>query len=401
MLGTSRTASQRSNRLQMKTLFLARSLDGGGAERQLVTLAVGLRQRGHEVAIAAFYSGGELETQARNAGVAIVALGKRGRWDVVGFAWRLIKTLRAARPDILHGYLATANLLAVLARPFLPGTRTVLGIRASNMALDRYDWLMRLIDRLEALLASPAELVIANSEAGRDHALVRGLPDGKIVVVPNGIDTQLFRPDPTVRARGRADLGIGSEARLIGLVARLDPMKDHPTFLQAVAEFLKSGGRARFVCVGDGPRDYRETLHSLGRELGIESNLLWAGARNDMPSVYNALDVLTLTSAFGEGFPNVLGEAMACGVPSVATDVGDVKRVLGEAGIVVPPGDPGALARAWVTMLQRIETDNDRLGQETRRRIVTHFSAETMVARTEALLAGLLDQGRTGRVDVN
>ncbi len=375
----------------MKILFLARSLDGGGAERQLITLAVGLRERGHEVDIAVFYSGGDLGARAREAGVNILPLGKRGRWDVAGFAWRLLKTLRAARPDILHGYLATANLFAVLARPFLPGTRTVLGIRASDMALGHYDWLMRLIDRLEALLASPADLVIANSEAGRDHALVRGLPDGKIVVVPNGIDSQFFRPDPPAGARLRADLGIGSEARLIGLVARLDPMKDHPTFLQAVAEFVKCGGAARFICVGDGPRAYRETLETLARELGIEANLSWAGARDDMPSVYNALDVLTLTSAFGEGFPNVLGEAMACGVPCVATDVGDVKRVLGEAGIVVPPGDPRALARAWVTMLRRIESEDDMLGQETRRRIVTHFSAEAMVARTEALLAGLLD----------
>lgn len=401
MLGPSRPTSQRSGRFQMKILFLARSLDGGGAERQLVTLAVGLRERGHEVAIAAFYSGGALEAQASNTGVAILPLGKRGRWDVVGFAWRLIKTLRAARPDILHGYLATANLLAILARPFLPGTRTVLGIRASDMALGHYDWLMRLIGRLEALFASPAELVIANSEAGRDHAVARGFPGDKMAVVPNGIDTQFFRPDPPAGARLRADLGIGSEVRLIGLVARLDPMKDHPTFLQAVAEFLKSGGRARFICVGDGPRAYRETLQTLGRELGIEANLSWAGARDDMPSVYNALDVLTLTSAFGEGFPNVLGEAMACGVPCVATDVGDVKRVLGEAGMVVPPGDPEALARAWVTMLRRFETKDDMLGQETRRRIVTHFSAEAMVTRTEALLAGLLDRGRTGREDVN
>ncbi len=375
----------------MKILFLARSLDGGGAERQLVTLAVGLRERGHEVSIAAFYSGGELETQARNAGVAILSLGKRGRWDVVGFAWRLLKTLRAARPDILHGYLATANLFAVLARPFLPGTRTVLGIRASDMALGHYDWLMRLIGRLEALFASPADLVIANSEAGRDHAVARGFPGDKMAVVPNGIDTQLFRPDPAAGARSRADLGVGDEARLIGLVARLDPMKDHPTFLQAVTEFLKRGGRARFVCVGDGPRAYRETLQTLGRELGIDANLSWAGARDDMPSVYNALDVLTLTSAFGEGFPNVLGEAMACGVPCVATDVGDVKRVLGEAGIVVSPGDPGALARAWVAMLRRFETEDDTSSQETRRRIVTHFSAEAMVTRTEALLTGLLD----------
>ncbi|MCH8096594.1 MAG: glycosyltransferase [Proteobacteria bacterium] len=385
----------------MKIMFLARSLDGGGAERQLVTLAVGLRKRGHEVAIAVFYPGGEFETQARNAGVAILPLGKRGRWDVVGFAWRLLKTLRAARPDILHGYLATANLLAVLARPFLPKTRTVLGIRASNMALDRYDWLMRLIGRLEALFASPADLVIANSEAGRDHAVARGFPGDKMAVVPNGIDTQFFRPDPAASPRLRADLGIGSEGRLIGLVARLDPMKDHPTFLRAVAEFLESGGRARFICVGDGPRAYRESLQTLGRELGIDANLSWAGSRDDMPSVYNALDVLTLTSAFGEGFPNVLGEAMACGVPCVATDVGDVKRVLGEAGIVVAPGDPGALARAWVTILRRFETEDGTLGQETRRRIVTHFSAETMVARTEALLGGLLDQARTGPKDVN
>ena len=374
----------------MKIVFLARSLDYGGAERQLVTLAVGLREKGHEVSIAVFYSGGELEIQARDAGVAILPLGKRGRWDVAGFAWRLLKTLRAARPDILHGYLATANLLAVLARPFSSGTKTVFGIRASNMELDHYNWLMRLIDRLEALGASTADLVIVNSEAGRDHALTRGFPVAKLVVVANGIDTQLFRLDPPARARVRSDLGVGNEERLIGLVARLDPMKDHPTFLNAAAGFLKSGGAVRFVCVGDGPRDYRETLQSLSRALGTEANLLWTGEWDDMPALYNALDLLTLTSAFGEGFSNVLGEAMACGVPCVATDVGDAKQVLGEAGIVVPPRDPEALTRAWESMLRRIETEGDTLGVETRRQIVTQFSAGKMVARSEHYLFTLI-----------
>ena len=374
----------------MKIVFLARSLDYGGAERQLVTLAAGLRERGHEVSIAVFYSGGNLEARARDAGVAILSLGKRGRWDVAGFAWRFLKTLRALRPDILHGYLATADLLAVLARPFLPGTKTVLGIRASNMELRHYDWLARLIDRLEALNASPADLVIANSEAGRAHALLRGFPDGKMVVVPNGIDTQLFGPDPLTRARVRADLGVGNEKRLIGLVARLDPMKDHPTFLNAAAQFLKSGGAARFVCVGDGPRDYREALHSLARELGLEATLLWVGARDDTPALYNALDLLTLTSAFGEGFPNVLGEAMACGVPCVATDVGDAKRILGEAGTIVPPRDPAALAAAWRATLNRLAQEGEALRVQARQRIVTQFSAEAMVAQSERYLLALV-----------
>jgi len=369
----------------MKILFLTRSLNCGGAERQLVLLARGLHQRGHDVAVALFYSGGPLEADLKEASVRMISLNKRGRWDVFGFLTRLVRTVLYERPNVLHSYIG--NLVTVAVKPFLPSMRIVWGIRCSYMDFSRYDWLLRASYALSCRLSRSADIIIANSHAGRRSHVADGYPADRTVVIPNGIDTARFCPNPEARERIRARWGVGRDESLIGLVGRLDPQKDHETFLQAAVLLLQDRNHVRFVCVGDGPSAYRTVLQDRAHALGLSDRIMWVGMQSQVADVYNALDLLVNSSSYGEGFANVLGEAMACGVPCVATDVGDSGLVIGDAGQLVPPKDPAALK----TAMQRVLDCKPRAA-EIRRRIVEHFSLENLVLATERALLVLCHQ---------
>lgn len=368
----------------MKILFLLRTLNRGGAERQLVLLARGLRQRGHEVAVAVFYPGGPLEAELRESKVPVISLGKRGRWDVLGFLTRLVRTVLHERPDVLHSYIS--NLVTVFVQPFLPSMKIVWGVRSSYMDFSRYDWLFRASYGVACRLSRSADLIIANSHAGRQCHVAGGYPEEKMVVVPNGIDTNRFFPNSDAGGRIRAEWGVPREEELIGLVGRLDPMKDHETFFQAALLLLQARRTVRFVCVGDGPSKYRTLLQDRARSLGLSNHILWVGMRSDVADVYNALDLL-VNCSYGEGFSNVIGEAMACGIPCVVTDVGDSGLVIGELGELVATKDPVALKRGMQRLL-----DCKPGAAEIRRRIVDHFSLENLVLTTERTLFTLCHQ---------
>lgn len=364
-------------------LFLTRSLDRGGAERQLVVLAKGLARRGHGVAVAVFFGGGVYETELVEAGVRVISLGKRSRWDVLPFLIRLVRFLRKECPAVMHSYLGVPNILATVLKPLLLGTRIVWGVRASNVDLSRYDWLSRLAYALERRLARFADRIIANSQAGKRYAVENGFPEDKIVVIPNGINTEYFRFDPEGRQQVRSEWGLGENKVLIGLVARLDPMKDHPTFLEAASHITRGRHDVRFVCVGEGSADYAEVIKEHAVALGLSGRLIWAGARDNMPAVFSALDIATSSSSFGEGFSNTIAEAMACGVPCVVTDVGDSAHIVGDTGGVVAPGDGSALAAAILNLTNLPREERQALGNAGRARIVSEFGLDRLVQRTE------------------
>lgn len=366
----------------MKILLLIRQLSAGGAERQVALLARGLAARGHAVTVVVFYGGGVLEADLASAAIRLIDLGKRGRWDNAGFLVRLVRTLRREQPDILYSFLTVANLLNGLFGGLIPRAKRVWGLRASNMDLARYDRLSQYTGHLESRLARYADLIIANSEAGREAAMSSGFPPARLRVVRNGIETERFRPDPAVRARVRADWRIGPEHRLVGLVGRLDPMKGHPDFIRAAARMRATHPDLRWVCVGEGPANYRQTLAALATSAGLDDMLSWAGNRPDMPAVYNALDLAVSASIYGEGVSNMLGEAMASGVPCVTTTVGDSAWVVGETGVVVPPGQPAALAAGIATQLERLTREGEALRRRARWRIETHLSVAALLDNT-------------------
>lgn len=379
--------------MPVKILFLIRSLYYGGAERQLILLAKGLRERGHDVVVTVFYSGGPLDMALGEAGVRVRSLNKRGRWEIFGFLVRLMRIMREEKPNIVHGYLYEPNLLTVILKPFFPPTKTVLGLRSSDRDLnqDWPDWLGRLSFKLNCWLSRFADAIISNSHVGRDYHLAHGYPPEKTVVISNGIDMKRFHADPVARRRIRLQWSVGDQQTLIGIVGRLAPMKDHPNFLRAAALLAHERNNIRFVCVGNGPADYRSMLQELAKGLGLSECLIWVEAQRDIPAVYNALDLLVSSSSHGEGFANVIGEAMACGVPCVVTNVGDSARIVGDRGEVVPPRDPLALKAAIESAL-----DHPRCSRaEIRQRISEMWSEDDLVLSTEGTLRALLHTSAT------
>jgi glycosyltransferase involved in cell wall biosynthesis len=382
------TTSDLPETTMTRILFLIRSLERGGAERQLIELLKGLDKTRFDVTLATFYSGGALRSETEVIpGIKVVSLAKGGRWDVGPFLFRLIRLARASRPHIIHGYLDVPNLLAVLAGG-VAGAKIVWGMRASNMDLSHYDWLSRLAFRLQCMAGRLADLIIANSTAGKIHGEACGLPSDRLVVIPNGIDTERFQPSFEAGLPLRRKWGSPGEGALIGLVARLDPTKDHQNFLRAASLVAAEHPTARFVCVGDGPSEYQRELEALGATLALSERLKWVGPRDDMRAVYNALDVAVLASS-SEGFPNVVGEAMACGVPCVVTDVGDAAWVVGESGVVVPPSEPEQLANGITRMLARPD-ERAALGASARERIIRHFSTDALITTTSQAFGALI-----------
>ena len=365
-------------------------LNYGGSERQFVALANGLQQHGHSVVAIVFYANGALEADLRGSGVTIRVLDKQGRWDVVRFAFHLARVLRQEQPRVLHGYAGVANIFAVMLKPFLPGVKIVWGVRASNVPLRLYGWLPPILGRLESALSRYADLIIANSFAGLRHSVSQGYPRRKMVVIPNGIDTNRFVPCAESRARLRQRWGVSTGEKLIGLVGRLDPMKDHHTFLNAAAILDRERSDVRFVCVGDGPAAYRRDLQETGTQLGLDGRLLWIPNQADMPTVYNGLDVLC-SSSVSEGFPNVIGEAMACGIPCVVTTAGDSAQILSQARFTVQAGDPRVLAERLDMLLNSPPAEVVRMAAAGRQRIVQEFSIAHLVQATEHTLASLLN----------
>lgn len=369
----------------MRVLLLTQNLAQGGSERQLVVLAKGLHEIGEDVAVGVFYSGGALEAELARTGVRIIDLKKSGRWDLAGFLWRTRRAVMQEEPDVLYGFLPVANLVAWLAAMFHPNMRLIWGVRATTVDTVDYGPITRLTYRLERWLSARPSLIIANSDAGRERHLRLGYPAEKMTVVHNGIDTDALRPDAEAGRRQREVWGIGPDEVLIGLVARLDPIKDHATFLRAAATSIGTQANLRFVCVGGGPARYQRELETLAGDLGIGDRLIWAGACHDMRAAYSALDIAVCASS-AEGFPNVVGEAMACGVPCVATDVGDCAAIIGDTGMIVTPGDPAALAAGWWSLLELERAGRDELGRRARLRIEETYGTRALVDHTLAAL---------------
>ena len=379
----------------VQLLFLIRSLNYGGAERQLVALAKGLWPRDQSLAIATFYSSGPLRKDLESAGVPVISLEKRSRWSTIRFFWRLIRLVRTSQPQILHGYLGTANILTVLLKPFCPETKIVWGVRASNMDLSRYGWLDRLLYWIECRLSRFADAIIVNSHAGLEYAVHHGFPRPKMVVIHNGIDVERFRPDEEARRWLREAWGVTGDLFLIGLVGRIDPMKGHETFLRAALDLSTERKNVRFVCIGDGSETYRKTLLVLGEQLGLTHVVIWLPTSDRAESIYNAFDIAT-SASHGEGFSNVIAEAMACGIPCVVTDVGDSKWIVGDTGFVVESSDPKALASAWRKMLDMGGTERGTQGQRARERVAKYFSLDRMIDETSRVLEGTAEGPHKG-----
>ncbi|HMK12335.1 MAG TPA: glycosyltransferase [Acidimicrobiales bacterium] len=364
-------------------LLVTRALGMGGTERQLAVLARGLARRGLSPAVVVFYDRPTpLRDELAAAGVPVISLGKRGRYDVIGFARRAVGFARRLRPEVVYGYLAGPSLVASLMGMAGASTRTVWGVRSTNLGPGDQHWWTRTVDWGQARLARWPDLVICNARSGRDDVIARGFPADRTVVVPNGVDLVRFHPDRGAREASRAQMGVPPEAVVVGIVGRIHPMKDHATFFAAMSRLRARVPALSIWCVGAATDDEHRSVLQLARAESVEDCTVVLPPQDRIERIYPALDLLVSSSSNSEGLSNVLLEARACGIPCVATRVGDAEEVLGPGGDLVPPRDPAALAVICFTALSRSASERNAQAEAARNDVVNRYSDEAMVEAT-------------------
>lgn len=360
----------------LKVLHLITSLERGGAQTMLVKLVQHCDRARIAPVVASLLDDGANVADLRAAGVPVFGLGM-GRGGISPAALlRLVRLVRAERPQILQTWLYHADLLGLAVSCVMPRLPLLWNLRCSEM--EDYPLRNRAVRRVLAWASPWPAAVLVNSEAGRRYHAALGYRPRRWELVENGFDIEIFRPDAQRRAAWRQRLGVNDTQPLVGMVARVDPMKDHATFLAAAAALVAAGSPAAFLLVGAGTETLTDSPALAGRLHAL-------GERGDVADLLPALDVMALPSAYGEGFPNAVGEAMACGVPCVASDVGDAAAIIGDTGAIVPPRDPRALASAIASLLSRGPAGLAQLGLAARQRILAHYSLSAVVAHYQRI----------------
>lgn len=394
---TSRSSSPETTGISLasprpiRITHLITGLNTGGAEMMLYKVLCQMNRDAFRAEVISMIEIGALGEKIAKLGIRVRTLHMRPGIPDPRALWRLVRILKEQRPDLMQTWMYHANLMGSIAAKLAQDIPIIWGIHHSNFdpkkSKRRTVWTMK----AAALLSSRIPRgVICCGEAPRRVHIQTGYDARKITVIPNGFDLVNFRPDPLARVSVRRELGIPAQAPVIGLVARFHPKKDHRTFVAAAGLLHQTKPDTYFVLCGDGIGPENQELSQWIQQAGISGRCKLLGVREDMPRLMAALDIVTSSSSYGEGFPIVLGEAMACGVPCVATDVGDSALIVGSAGRVVTAQQPHSLAQAWNEVLGLNQEQRSRLGREARQRIEQNFSLPVIVRRYENLYKELV-----------
>ena len=374
---------------QIRVTHVIAGLELGGAETMLCKLLGASDRERFAPAVISLSAPGRLAPRIAAMGVPVSALEMdRGRLQPRPLG-RLARRLATERPHIVHTWMYHADLLGGAMARATGGAKVIWGIRGSLDAT-----LSKRSSRMTARACRATarwlpHRVVSCSERLAEMHIELGYDRKRMLVIPNGFDLSWFRPEAELRAQGRAWLGVGAQEPLVGIVGRYDPQKDHRTFARAAAAILRERPEVRFVMCGPGiDPDNHELMHMLA-QAGVRERAQLMGVAENPRVAFNALDVLLCTSAYGEGFPNVLGEAMACGVPCVTTDVGDAARIVGDTGAVAPVGDWQGLAREVLALLNIGAEARGTLGALARARIERNYSLPHVAHRFQELYAEL------------
>jgi glycosyltransferase involved in cell wall biosynthesis len=374
------------HRPELSVLHVITGVTMGGAEMMLFRLlARGDRGR-FSPTVLSLLAPGAVGARISAMDVPLLTLGMRQERPLSPAMLRLIPIARSLRPSLLQGWMYHGNL-AASGCALLSGRRlpVIWNVRHSIHDMGHENLLTRGFIRLGAALSSSTRAIIYNSRLSASQHEGLGYDPDRTVVIPNGFDCQLFRPRPEMAQRLRHEANIDPGRVLVGMVARNHPQKDSGNLIKATALLAERGVDVHVVIVGPGfDTDNAEVMGAIA-QAGVAGRISLLGERHDIPDIVAGLDVATLPSAWGEGFPNVLGEAMASGVPCVTTDIGDSAWIVGRAGMVVPPRDPEALADALGRLVALGCEGRRQLGVAARARVLEHFEVDDIVGRYQGL----------------
>lgn len=377
----------------MKIFHVITGLNVGGAEMMLARLTGTLRPPEYEHSVVSLTEVGAIAQRLREAGVDVHSLGmKRGRPSWVALAG-LRQLIKCTTPDVVHGWMYHGNMAATIAvlggrdKPAL-----LWSIRHSLYDLRKEKSLTRLTIRFGTYFSTRPQFIIYNSVTSTRQHEAYGYCRRWSHLIPNGFDTNCFKPDSEARQAVRAALHIPQDSILIGLVARYHPIKDHSNFFRAAAYLAQQHPNIHFLLAGSGVTEEQPIFADFMQKSICRHRMHLLGERHDIPQLTAALDIASSCSR-GEAFSNSIGEAMACAVPCVGTDVGDTREIIGDTGLVVPPRDAQALAAGWRALIELGHRGREELGKQARQRIVERYSLAAVVqqyAQVYAQVTGMV-----------
>jgi glycosyltransferase involved in cell wall biosynthesis len=365
----------------MRVVHIITGLSTGGAEMMLYQLVKQQKQQGIQGIVFSLVSNGDLKPFIQAEGIEVIDLNfPRGKFSPGGFC-SLIQGIRAWNPDVVMCWMYHANLIGGLAAKVAGRYPVLWGIHNSTLDAKNSSRMTRMIMRLGGVMSGLAAKIIYCSESARILHQQFHYQKEKGIVIPNGFDISAFKPDTQHRQQFRQTLGIAETQRIIAIIGRYNPQKDFPTFIQAAGLVAKQVPEVGFLFCGQELDVHNEELMNLIKRAGIIDAVYLLGRRQDMPNIQQSIDVLVSSSAYGEAFPMVIGEAMACAVPCVASDVGDARYLIGDTGLVVPPKDAQVLADAIMQMLALPDDQMQKMKQKARQRIVENYSIAHIAER--------------------
>lgn len=376
---------------KIRVVHVITCLNQGGAEAMLLKLLPGLQSR-IDVHVISLMDEGVQGDKLEQMGVPLYCLRMGHSKFLLDKVWRLRELFRQIQPDVIQCWMYHGNLAGTIAY-LLSGLKSIVvwNIRHSLYDLSHERPLTRQVIRGNRFLSQRPDLIIYNSRVSREqHEHFGFLPvNGRII--PNGTDLRLFAPSEETRGKVRSELGIPDDALVVGHVARLHPMKDHQGFLRAAVAIIEKHAGVHFVLSGRDVLFENEALaHCVPDRFCTRFHML--GERSDVHELMTSFDVFCISSAWGEAFPNVLGEAMAAGIPCVATDVGDSSIVLGDTDFIVSPKNYKELADKIMFLLKLRKEYRKELGEKARQRIVENYSIESITNQYEKMYVELIEK---------
>jgi glycosyltransferase involved in cell wall biosynthesis len=355
-------------------------LDQGGAEAMLVRLLRALDPDVFSQAVVSLTTRGVYGDQIEDHGIPLLTLGMTGFTAAPRGLAVLCRAVREWQPDIVQTWLYHSDLLGLAAARIASDASVAWNVRCSSLAPGDVSRSTRLLTKVLARLSAHPDAVLFNSTAGGEAHRALHYRPRRSEVIPNGFDLEERRPDPVKRAEFRREINVGADTFLVGMIARAHRVKDQTTFLSAAARLKGMSTSISFVMVGLNHTWDNQSLVAEIDRYGLRDRIVLLGLRQDVPRIMAGLDCLVSTST-SEGFPNVIGEAMACGVPCVATDAGDSRLIIGNTGTILPIGDVGGVVGGVSELMDLSAEERQTRSAQCRHRIVEHFELSQIAAR--------------------
>ena len=364
----------------IRVMHVISGLDQGGAEAMLVRLLRGLSKDHFSQSVVSLTTRGIYGDQVEIGGVPLLTLGMTGYIGAPGAIQSLRRAIKLQRPAVVQTWLYHADLLGLVAARSAGDASVAWNVRCAGLGPGDVPPSTLVLIRMLARLSAWPDAVVFNSMAGREAHRAIGYHPRRIEVIPNGFDLEERRFDPMRRSQFRSELGIGDETFLVGMIGRAHRMKDQATFLAAAGRLKEMGRPVRFVLIGLNQSWNNTSLVKDIDQHGLRGNIDLLGLRQDVPRIMSGLDCLVSTST-SEGFPNVIGEAMATGVPCVATDAGDARLIVGDTGTIIPVGDVSGVVAGVARLMDLPAGERQSLAERCQHRVADHFELKDVARR--------------------